>query len=96
MRLSSFFKLSQDLIDEVKQRSAEEDDSNMADVSIWDFAGQYVFYATHQVFLSRRAVYLLVIDISKHMEDTVKDDDCFLDSKGVKHLKISGMPPVDN
>ncbi|XP_060604987.1 uncharacterized protein LOC132757658 [Ruditapes philippinarum] len=59
----------------------------MADVSIWDFAGQYVFYATHQVFLSRRAVYLLVTDISKHVEDTVKDDDCFLDSKGVQTLE---------
>ncbi|XP_060566622.1 uncharacterized protein LOC132725500 [Ruditapes philippinarum] len=79
------------LIEEV-QHSGSTDDLNMADVSIWDFAGQSVFYATHQVFLSRRAVYLLVTDVSKRMEDEVKDDECFQDSKGVKHWKISGMP----
>ncbi|XP_060604835.1 probable serine/threonine-protein kinase roco6 [Ruditapes philippinarum] len=76
------------LIEEV-QHSGSTDNLNMADVSIWDFAGQFVFYATHQVFLSRRAVYLLVTDVSKSMEDMVKDDECFQDSIGVKHWKIS-------
>ena len=83
------------MIDEVKQRSAVDDNANMADISIWDFAGQYAFYATHQVFLSSRAVYLLVTDISKHVKDLVKDDDCFLDSEGSKHWKISGMSYVE-
>ncbi|XP_053385683.1 uncharacterized protein LOC123537873 [Mercenaria mercenaria] len=76
-------------IEEVQHKVASEEDTNTADVSVWDFAGQYVFYATHQVFLSRRAVYLLVTDISKHAEDIVQDDDCFLDSKGANHWKIS-------
>jgi GTPase SAR1 family protein len=36
-----------------------------ADVSIWDFGGQEEFYSTHSVFLGARAVYLMVVDLSK-------------------------------
>lgn len=42
--------------------------NELADVGFWDFAGQKEFYATHQVFLSRNAVYLLVTDISKEFK----------------------------
>ena len=31
--------------------------------SIWDFAGQTVYYNTHQFFLSNRAVYLLLWNV---------------------------------
>jgi GTPase SAR1 family protein len=31
--------------------------------SVWDFAGQTVYYNTHQFFLSDRAVYLLLWNI---------------------------------
>ena len=31
---------------------------------IWDFAGQHMYYTSHQTFLSERAVYLLVVDMS--------------------------------
>lgn len=37
---------------------------NSAHISMWDFAGEDVFYATHHVFLSPDAVYLIVIDLS--------------------------------
>jgi GTPase SAR1 family protein len=30
--------------------------------NIWDFGGQYVYYATHQFFLSNRTVYILLTD----------------------------------
>ena len=33
----------------------------------WDFAGQSVYHATHPVFMSPKAVYLLVWDISKNL-----------------------------
>ncbi|CAC5390652.1 unnamed protein product [Mytilus coruscus] len=36
-----------------------------ADCGFWDFAGQKEFYATHQTFLSRNAIYLLVVDVSE-------------------------------
>ena len=32
------------------------------DASIWDFGGQQIMHATHQLFLSRRCIYVLVIN----------------------------------
>ncbi|XP_044178339.1 uncharacterized protein LOC122960303 [Acropora millepora] len=32
---------------------------------LWDFAGQSVYYETHQLFLTSRAIYLLVYDLSR-------------------------------
>ena len=40
------------------------DDSEMYSI-FWDFAGQPVYYATHPLFLTQRAVYLLVFDLSR-------------------------------
>lgn len=37
-------------------------------VNIWDFGGQEIYHATHQFFLTRRSVYILVCDDRK--EDT--------------------------
>ncbi|XP_072041067.1 uncharacterized protein [Amphiura filiformis] len=37
-------------------------------LSIWDFAGQDIFYTTHQVFLSSRAVYVVVFDLSLDLD----------------------------
>lgn len=37
-------------------------------VSIWDFGGQEIYHATHQFFLTRRSLYVLVADNRK--EDT--------------------------
>ena len=36
-------------------------------LTVWDFAGQHIYYATHPVFLSPRAVYLLVYNHSKDL-----------------------------
>ena len=36
--------------------------------SIWDFAGQQEYYATHQVFLSKRSLYLAVWNIKEEKE----------------------------
>lgn len=32
--------------------------------SVWDFAGQEVYYSTHQFYLSRRSLYLCVFDLT--------------------------------
>lgn len=37
-------------------------------VNIWDFGGQEIYHATHQFFLTKRSLYLLVVDTRK--EDT--------------------------
>ncbi|XP_052086073.1 uncharacterized protein LOC127723463 isoform X2 [Mytilus californianus] len=44
------------------ESTKEEQDDMLAFCWLWDFAGQKDFYATHQVFLSKCAVYLLVTD----------------------------------
>ncbi|XP_056016434.1 uncharacterized protein LOC125676855 isoform X2 [Ostrea edulis] len=45
-------------------------------LSIVDFAGQCAYYACHQVYLSRRAFYLLVIDMSKPFSEIVDPRVC--------------------
>ena len=37
-------------------------DSTKTKVNLWDFGGQEVMHATHQFFLSRRSLYILVLD----------------------------------
>ncbi|XP_060575968.1 uncharacterized protein LOC132733345 [Ruditapes philippinarum] len=50
--------------------------SNIAgNLEIWDFAGQFVFYATHTLFHSKRAVYLLVFDLSTPLSSVVTDSE---------------------
>ena len=36
-------------------------------LTLWDFAGQHLYYASHSVFLSPRAVYALVYNLSKDL-----------------------------
>ena len=36
-------------------------------LDMWDFAGQHLYYASHPVFLSSRAVYILVCNLSKEL-----------------------------
>ncbi|KAK3577279.1 hypothetical protein CHS0354_008372 [Potamilus streckersoni] len=57
-------------------------------LTVWDFAGQYVFYTTHQTFLTSRAIYLLVTDLSQHLSDIVIDNECFFDIDGIKLCKV--------
>lgn len=49
-----------------------------AHISMWDFAGEDVFYATHHVFLSPDAVYLIVIDLSNSETNNVIEIGRFL------------------
>ena len=60
-----------------------------APLTIWDFAGQFAFYTTHQLFLSRRAISLLVSDLSGHVDDMV-DDEFFFDEKGKMECRVLG------
>ncbi|XP_022779098.1 uncharacterized protein LOC111320689 isoform X2 [Stylophora pistillata] len=36
---------------------------------IWDFAGQNIYHAIHPLFMSREAIYLLVVDLTKELSD---------------------------
>jgi len=63
----------QQYLNEAKQH-LENGMRNKMYFSYWDFAGQSTYYSTHQAFLSARAVYLLVIDLSKHWGETLSDN----------------------
>lgn len=52
--------------------------------SVWDFAGQHVYHATHELFFSQRALYVLVWDMGvtnrktmKQTERVYEEDDAF-------------------
>ena len=40
-------------------------------VNIWDFGGQEIYHATHQFFLTKRSIYILVADTRKQDTDFV-------------------------
>ena len=37
-------------------------------LDLWDFAGQHLYYASYPVFLTKRAIYLLVYNLNKPLE----------------------------
>ncbi|KAK3577949.1 hypothetical protein CHS0354_019100 [Potamilus streckersoni] len=65
-----------------------------AALSMWDFAGQYIFYTTHQTFLTSHAIYLLVIDLDQEITDLIKNDQCFLDTEGIKCCKVHELAEI--
>src|SRR5262249_34237911 len=69
----------------VKQDGNEKLIQRDLQVNIWDFGGQEIYHATHQFFLTRRSLYLLVSDDRK--EDT--DFDYWLN---VVQLLSGGSP----
>lgn len=42
--------------------------TNTVTLSVWDFAGQEIYYTTHQFFLSARAIYLVVWNLAQDEE----------------------------
>ncbi|KAH3725727.1 uncharacterized protein LOC127854077 [Dreissena polymorpha] len=42
-------------------------------VSVWDFAGQTLYYSTHQFFLNKRSIYLVLMDMTKPLDEDVKE-----------------------
>ena len=43
-------------------------DDDAINFTLWDFAGQSLFYTTHVLFLSRLAIYLLTHDLSEELD----------------------------
>ncbi|KAL3888283.1 hypothetical protein ACJMK2_000654 [Sinanodonta woodiana] len=72
----------------------ENDTVEYASLAFWDFAGQYAFYTTHQTFLTRRAIYLLVIDLSQKVTDLIKNDKYFPDAEGIKLCKVHELAEI--
>ncbi|KAJ8302326.1 hypothetical protein KUTeg_021313 [Tegillarca granosa] len=72
-------KLIKDTFDKLEISEKEV----LGEISFWDFGGQIVFYSTHQTFLTPRAVYIVVIDMSKALKNKVNRP-CFTDKTGEK------------
>lgn len=50
--------------------------------SVWDFAGQHVYHATHELFFSNCALYVLVWDMGATNKDTLKRKSSLSDEQG--------------
>ena len=63
-----------DLVVRYEQNLQQEDDIKSKEVilTLWDFAGQELYYASHSVFLSGRAVYILVYNLNKNLLATAE------------------------
>ncbi|KAL3889138.1 hypothetical protein ACJMK2_001492, partial [Sinanodonta woodiana] len=72
----------------------EKDATQYAALALWDFAGQHSFYTTHQTFLSSRAIYLLVINLSQQVTAFIQENECFLDAKGKQLCNIPEMMEI--
>ncbi|PFX13511.1 putative serine/threonine-protein kinase pats1 [Stylophora pistillata] len=57
-----------DVTEQILQNDLEDDREDIYSIT-WDFAGQSVYYVTHPIFLTRRAIYLLVNDLRKNPSD---------------------------
>jgi len=49
-------------------KNADDKGETIITVDLWDFAGQHLYYTSHPVFLSSRAVYILVHNLSKALD----------------------------
>jgi hypothetical protein len=56
--------------------SADTDKEGRQLLSIMDFGGQCAYYACHQVYLNRRAFYLLVLNMTKSFNEKVDRSLC--------------------
>ena len=54
----------------IKGKGVKEE--SVVSIELWDFAGQHLYYTFHPVFLSSRALYILVCNLSKSLHDTAK------------------------
>ncbi|XP_053374924.1 uncharacterized protein LOC123535010 [Mercenaria mercenaria] len=58
-----------------KRESTAVDEDTIIDINVWDFGGQFIYYATHQIFHSRNAIYLLVFNLKEPLDNILIDED---------------------
>ena len=63
-KLPDFDEVAQ-ILPQLLQDNWEDDREDIFSI-MWDFAGQSVYYVTHPLFLTRRAIYFLVYDLSRN------------------------------
>jgi internalin A len=53
----------------INETTPTSDDQSLVNINIWDFGGQEIMRATHQFFLTKRSLYLLVLDTRLTQEE---------------------------
>ena len=48
---------------------------NIVQIDFWDFGGQWVYYTTHQSYLSKRCLFFLVFNLTKDLHEHVREED---------------------
>ncbi|XP_076441170.1 uncharacterized protein LOC143280419 [Babylonia areolata] len=59
---------------DVEVKATDVEKAKTVVLNIWDFAGQAVYYTTHQVFLTSRAVYVIVFNLCDDLVPMATDD----------------------
>ena len=60
------------LLDYVRGKGDVPKGESVVTMDVWDFAGQHLYYASHPLFLSSRAIYVLVHNLSKALHATAE------------------------
>lgn len=81
-------EIKEDLSKVIDAMKSESSQNTYGQISVWDFGGDFIFYTTHQTFLSPRGIYLVVVDITKMLFDEYQDRDCYVDISGLQYLKM--------
>ncbi|KAH3728899.1 hypothetical protein DPMN_054862 [Dreissena polymorpha] len=58
-----------------KSKASLDQSKNEITVSVWDFAGQSLYYSTHQFFLNERSIYVVVMDMTRSLKDVLSKSD---------------------
>ncbi|CAN0103048.1 unnamed protein product, partial [Laminaria digitata] len=48
-------------------------EGGLLEISIWDFAGQADYYASHQIFLTKGSLFLLVVDLQALLREAASE-----------------------
>ncbi|MEG3220672.1 GTP-binding protein [Vibrio gigantis] len=75
---------------EIEPYKVDLDEEGVVNATIWDFGGQQILQATHQLFLSKRSIYVLVVEDRKN--DKHKDQD--IEQWLTQINSLGGRPPI--
>ncbi|XP_062567557.1 uncharacterized protein LOC134229786, partial [Saccostrea cucullata] len=62
-----------DIFEKSEEKRSETPDKTL---TFFDFGGQCAYYACHQIYLTRRAFYIVVVDASKDLDKVVDKEVC--------------------
>ena len=85
------------LVQNLLEQSQEfEDEDNIYSI-IWDFGGQSVYYATHPIFLTKQAIYILACDLSRDPDQkaTAPTQKGMYENKIDTHCKKTNLDYLD-